>query len=129
MTTSKFNKLASQATDIAVASPQVIAERLQRMARAGTNPSAKDLREFVGMGAEKILATQQAAMAMSIELTKAQYRRVMSVFTAKGMSTKRRLMQLVSPADMLRTSLDVMNEGLAPFRKKVVSNAKRLKHN
>ena len=85
MTKAKFNKLAQQTSDIATASPQVIARRLQRMALAGVNPSSKDLREFYGMGAEKMLAVQQSLAAMSSELTKAHQRRVMSLFTANGM--------------------------------------------
>lgn len=127
MTTPKFERLAAQTSDIATASPQVIAARLHRMALAGVNPSSKDLREFYGMGAEKILAVQQSCMAMSIELTKAHQRRVMSLFTSKSMSAKRRVAKLLSPADMYRTTMDVMNQGLTPFRTKVVANAKRLK--
>lgn len=127
MTKAKFNKLAQQTSDIATASPQVIARRLQRMALAGVNPSSKDLREFYGMGAEKMLAVQQSLAAMSSELTKAHQRRVMSLFTANGMPLKRTLMKLFSPAEMCRTTMDVLNHGLTPYRRKVVSNAKRLK--
>lgn len=123
----KFKKLSKQASDIATASPQVIAERLYRMALAGTEPSTKDLREFYGMGAEKVLAVQQSCMAMSVELTKAHQRRIMSLFSSKGMSAKSRITKLVSPVDMYRTTMDVLNHGLTPFRSKVVANAKRLK--
>lgn len=127
MTKPKLNKLAQQTADIATASPQVIAERLHRMVLAGNNPSSKDLREFYGMGAEKMLAVQQSLMAMSVELTKAHQRRMMSLVSSKNLSGKRKLMKLLSPADMCRTTLDVMNHGLTPFSRKVVSNAKRLK--
>ncbi len=127
MTNAKFNKLAKQTSDIATASPQVIARRLHRMALAGANPSTKDLREFYGMGAEKMLAVQQSLAAMAGELTKAHQRRVMSLFTSKGMPSKRTLMKLLSPVEMCRTTMDVLNQGLTPYSKKVVSNAQRLK--
>ena len=44
--------VARQATDLAVAAPQVVAHRLTRMAMAGANPSARDRREFTRMVSE-----------------------------------------------------------------------------
>jgi hypothetical protein len=45
---------ATKAAEISFAAPQVIAHRLTRMASSGSNPSARDRREFQQMGMEKL---------------------------------------------------------------------------
>ncbi len=59
--------VARQATDLAVAAPQVVAHRLTRMAMAGANPSARDRREFTRMVSEKQTAFQQSWAAMGMQ--------------------------------------------------------------
>ena len=58
--------VARQATDLAVAAPQVVAHRLTRMAMAGANPSARDRREFTRMVSEKQTAFQQSLSLIHI---------------------------------------------------------------
>lgn len=52
-----------QVCEIAWTAPQVIAYRTARMVRGGWPPSARDRREYVRMGREKVEVLAQAAMA------------------------------------------------------------------
>jgi hypothetical protein len=60
----RSTNLARQATELAVAVPQVMAHRLTRMALAGPVLSARDRREFHGMAQEKMHAFWQSWFAM-----------------------------------------------------------------
>ena len=62
----KATRLSTQASELMVAAPQVVAHRLGRMALAGPKPSAKDQREFHRMGAEKLAAFGEAWQAMTL---------------------------------------------------------------
>ena len=64
---SKAASVARQATDLAIAAPQVVAHRLTRMALAGANPSARDRREFTRMVSEKQTAFHQSWAAMGLQ--------------------------------------------------------------
>src|SRR3954447_7115260 len=65
MTRSKSSQqLARQAGELAFAVPQVVGHRLTRMALAGPVLSARDRREFHGMGQEKMLAFWQSWFGM-----------------------------------------------------------------
>ena len=57
-------RLARQATELAVAVPQVVAHRFTRLMLAGPLPNACDRREFFGMGQEKVQAFWQSWFAM-----------------------------------------------------------------
>ena len=60
------HRLAVQAVELSLAAPQVVAQRVARMARAGATPSAADRREFTRMGAEKVAAFWQSWFAMGM---------------------------------------------------------------
>lgn len=51
---------AIKLAELSLASPQVIAHRVTRMALAGASPSKRDRTEFTGMVVEKQLAFAQA---------------------------------------------------------------------
>ena len=59
--------IARQAAELAFAVPQVIAHRALRAAMAGASPSARDLKEFQLMGAEKIAALNESWSAMLMQ--------------------------------------------------------------
>lgn len=114
-----------QATELAIAAPQVVAHRLSRMATAGFNPSAADRREFVEMGSEKVLAFSQGWMAMAAQMLRWQSGLVQAMW---GMWLKPG-----SSAPMAalwqQSSLapwKALGAGLAPVHAKAVSNARRL---
>ena len=54
------HRLAAQAVELSLAAPQVVAQRVARISRAGATPSAADRREFTRMGAEKVAAFWQS---------------------------------------------------------------------
>lgn len=122
----KSYRLATQAAEIAVAAPQVIAMRTTRMALAGANPSAQDQHEFYQMGAEKVEAFTEAWMAMATQMWKAQnefmwmWMRSFNPYFGQAMSLEQSAKQFEA------ATLNVLSKGIAPVHKRVVSNAKRL---
>jgi hypothetical protein len=90
-------RLATQAMELTLATPQVMAHRLTRMAMAGPLPSARDQREFNLMGQEKVQAFQQSWAAMWMQA----------------------LATPMQPAKVLAA-------GMAPVHTKAVANARRL---
>lgn len=126
-TLDKSYRLATQAAEIAVAAPQVIAMRTMRMMLAGANPSVKDQREFYQMGAEKVEAFGEAWLAMSMQMWKVNQewmRMWFNAFTAYPLSQGSSLNH--STKRLESATLNVLSKGMTPVHKRVVSNAKRL---
>jgi hypothetical protein len=124
---SKKQHMATQAVELAVAAPQVMAHRMLRMALAGSTPSARDRREFGLMGAEKMAAFQESWTAMWLETLRAQHQFSLSLlqplwfpWTAAWPS------QRSSAASLQRAALSVLGKGMAPVHRRAVANAKRL---
>jgi hypothetical protein len=90
-------RLATQAMELSLATPQVMAHRLTRMAMAGPVPSARDQREFSLMGQEKVQAFQQSWVAMWMQA-------------------------LITPLQPAK----VLAAGMAPVHTKALANARRL---
>ena len=67
-------QIFSKAADIAVASPQVVAHRVARMALAGPVLNDRDRKEFTGMVQEKQLAFAQSFVAWNTEILRWQMR-------------------------------------------------------
>ena len=65
--------LALRTTEMLVASSQVIGTRIGQIARAGANPSARDIKEFTLMGSEKLKAATQSSLAIATRLQSANY--------------------------------------------------------
>ena len=110
--------LAGQATELALAVPQVVAHRVWRMATAGPKLSARDRREFTRMGSEKSAAFFESWWAMGWHLWQLQQQAWLALF---GIG--------VSPwvgRGAQRAATAVMGTGLAPVRRRAVANAKRL---
>ena len=90
--------LASQAMDLSIAVPQVIAHRMLRMALAGHSPTARDRREFQRMGTEKMWAFYESWNAMFLQMALSWHQGPMAVLAT----------------------------GMAPIRRRAVANARRL---
>lgn len=122
--------VARQATDLAVAAPQVVAHRLARMAMAGANPSARDRREFTRMVAEKQSAFQQSWTAMGMQsmvagqaMAQAWMRMCLMPWGASAWNGN----ALASQAELWQNSLwGVVGKGLTPVHRTAVANARRL---
>jgi len=122
----KSKTLAAQVSDLAVAVPQVVAERVARMSRAGPSPSSRDRREFYLMGAEKVAAFYESWNAMLVETFRANQQLSLSMlrsfrFPWAGLS--------ISPtsAQVQRAAIGIVGSAIAPVRRRAVSNAKRLR--
>ncbi|MBI5278364.1 MAG: hypothetical protein HY854_18130 [Burkholderiales bacterium] len=112
MTSRKSSRLSRQATELAVAVPQVIAHRLTRMGMAGAFPNARDRREFHGMGREKVVAFWQSWFAMGWAVVRAS--QLAWIATLQGARVP------------LVDANDLLSKGLAPVHRKATSNARRL---
>ncbi len=122
--------VARQATDLAVAAPQVVAHRLTRMAAAGANPSARDRKEFSRMVSEKQAAFYQSWNAMGLQSMAASQALMqgwmrmwftpwtVSAWNGQAMATQASLWQ--------NAMWGVVGKGLAPVHRTAVANAKRL---
>lgn len=122
--TKKSKSVPAQMMELAFATPQVVAHRLGRMARAGSKPSARDAKEFQHMGTEKVAAFAESWSAMAFAAFHNSQTLTRALLTPSG---KRGLKAQVSAAR--RTSagaMDIMEKGLAPIHQRAVANAKRL---
>ncbi len=131
--------LSRQATELMLATPQVVAHRVSRMAAAGGAPSARDRREFHRMGAEKVEAFQESWAAMGSQAWATQLQWGASVASAwsawmrlgfnpwqpgAGLSMARAAGR--NATQMQSMALGVAGKGLAPVHRRAVANAKRL---
>lgn len=112
MTRSRSTPLARQATELAIAVPQVMAHRLTRMALAGPVPNARDRREFHGMAQEKVHAFWQSWFAMGWAMTQAMQQAWIAM--------------LLGARVPLVDAQAVLSRGLAPVHRKATANARRL---
>jgi hypothetical protein len=112
-------RLATQLGELAVAAPQVVAQRLLRMAVAGAQPSASDRREMQLMGNEKLLAFQQSWVAMW-----------MQAWQSQAALTQALMAGTLKPWHSGRGATDaaarVLAAGVAPIHGKALANARRL---
>lgn len=111
-TARKSPRLSRQATELAIAVPQVVAHRLTRMALAGPFPSARDRREFHAMGQEKVHAFWQSWFAMGWAMVEAMQKSWIAALRGAR----------VPMIDSHR----ILSHGLAPVHKRATANARRL---
>ena len=119
--------LAVQATELALAVPQVVAHRMTRMALAGPVPSARDRKEFERMVAEKNAAFAASWSAMGLHAMRANQALAAS-FLGSFLIAPRggRPSPAASVLAMHQAALGVLGAGVAPVHRKAVANAKRL---
>jgi hypothetical protein len=68
-----WTDFAMKSAEMLWSSGQVISSRLDRMARAGVNPSAHDRREMLLMGSEKVRAASDSALAVASRMQVANW--------------------------------------------------------
>jgi|SRR5437667_7676036 len=124
----KSNVLATQAVELAFTVPQVVAHRMMRIAFAGLSPSLHDRREFYLMGAEKFAAFYESWNAMALEAFTANITLSVSLLLLyfPPWSAARNPSRLAS-RHLRRTTLAVLAQGTAPFHRRVMANAGRLR--
>jgi hypothetical protein len=105
-------RLARQAAELSFAVPQVMVHRLARMALAGPVLSARDRKEFHGMGQEKVHAFWQSWFAMGWAMVEAMQQA--SIAMLQGAR--------VPMIDAER----ILSRGMAPVHRKATANARRL---
>jgi hypothetical protein len=122
----KAVRTTRQAIELAMAVPQVVAHRVGRATLAGPYPSPRDRHEFRRMGSEKIAAFHESWNAMLIEMFRANLRLYFSpLFLVRPWTA-------LAPASHVaslqgRTALAILGKGLAPYHRRAVANAKRLR--
>jgi hypothetical protein len=118
----------TQATEMALAVPQVVSHRVARMALAGPLPSARDRAEFHRMGAEKIEAMQESWQAMAAQAMQAQQTLAISLvrswWAAPTMHSTGALHDMAT--QWQHSAWSVLHEGIAPLHRRAVANARRL---
>lgn len=118
----------AQATEMALAVPQVVGHRVARLALAGPVPSARDRAEFHRMGAEKVEALQESWQAMAAQAWQAQQSLAMSLarsFWSPPQFQGSGSLHEVA-AQWQRSAWSVLHVGIAPLHRRAVANARRL---
>lgn len=121
-------RLSQQALELSIATPQVVVQRLTRMAMAGPNMSARDQKEFKQMSDEKVTAFYQSWNAIWSQMFKSQFalaQVMVSSFTAAAMAGKRPCVATTLSA-MSHEANKVMSAGIEPVHRQAVANARRL---
>ncbi|MGH8727938.1 MAG: polyhydroxyalkanoate granule-associated phasin [Burkholderiales bacterium] len=135
--------------EIAFAAPQIIAHRTQRLAAAGHLPDARDQKEFLRMGQEKLEAFGESWLAMAAEMAKFNLRFAATVMqqsfgvwsaflpfvtagsTQRLLNTQASLLRstvLAANNKELSNSLSrVVTKGVHPVHKRATANVKRLR--
>lgn len=134
---SMWTRLATQSTEMLLASGEVIAQRSQRMAAMGPNPDTGDRREMQRMVDEKVSAANESVQAMSSRAAGLYQASMLQWFDLMGRQTA--AMAGIGRAPRLDTStrvvaakasqaaVQITTAGLAPFHRRATANAKRLR--
>ena len=121
-------RIATQALELSIAAPQVVAKRLMQMGTAGFVPSAADQREFKQMGQEKVQAFFESWSAMWSASLQAQMQFAQRLPSATMSAAWGRPQSVVSALSAFsKSGANVVAAGLSPVHAKAVSNAKRLR--
>ena len=123
----KSTSVAAKSMELAIAVPQVVAQRVTRMALAGPNLSDRDRKEFHVMIMEKQAAFAQAwgdmamqAFRANLALTGSMMRLVFAPFFLQKPSA------VAVAAQVQNAALGVLSKGLAPVHRIATANARRL---
>ncbi|MCO5978755.1 polyhydroxyalkanoate granule-associated phasin [Ideonella oryzae] len=123
----KSASVATQAAELALAAPQVVAHRVARMALAGATPSERDRKEFERMVTEKGQAFFESWGAMTLQAIRANQALAVSLFQSFWMPCPGSLLSAGSIATQVQgAALGVIGKGLEPVHRKAVANARRL---
>ena len=119
------SRLATQAIQLGLAVPEVVARRLTRMALAASSPTAADREEFMRMHAEKVGAFYESWSAMVVAGCRAN---VQFFLSAPPWSAFWPTPDWWARQSALHHSmLDIVARGVAPIHRRALANAKRLR--
>ncbi|MFJ1298961.1 polyhydroxyalkanoate granule-associated phasin [Pseudomonadota bacterium AL_CKDN230030165-1A_HGKHYDSX7] len=113
-------------TELALATPQVMAHRLTRLALAGHPWSARDRKEFTLMGMEKVGAFAQAWQAMAWASAVSSQTLALQWWTACFAPWLGARSAGQFARQWQQAGLGVLGKGLAPIHAKATANARRL---
>lgn len=125
--------LATQATELMFSTPQVVTHRLARLMTPGAGVGRRDQREFHRMSAEKFAAFGESWNDMALQILKANQQMARafmfgSWFPVRASSGAGLYQSFYCAAAQMQSStLQVINSGVAPVRKRAVANAERLR--
>jgi len=122
----RTNRVSRQSVELAVAVPQVVVQRMARMAMAGVNPSARERREFRLMGLEKMAAFSESWMAMHLQMFHASQELAFSLMKVWNPMLGGKDAWFKSAQAYQSAMLGVLGKGMAPLHKRAVGNARRL---
>jgi len=123
-TISKQARVAKQALQIAQLAPVVASARL---IKAAGGPRKSSLQDMNRMGAEKATVFTASTVGMMFAGAAAMTKSILvltSVWSPWGGTVRQRMARMQSVAS--NAPADVANAALAPIRKRVVANSKRL---
>lgn len=110
--------LATSSAELMQGSAEVIARRTGAMAAAGPNPSPAQEREMKRMVDEKVHASVESFASMAVTATSAWQTMLMgSIFAGRSPTA----------TQVQRAAASVLASGIAPYKKAVRSNVKRLR--
>jgi hypothetical protein len=110
------------------AAAEVVARRSIAMSRMSNPPSVADQRELSTMVTEKVAASQQSAVAMMTSATLAASNFWWAQWTGGARVFSARTPTLTeSAASASRATAKILSAGMQPYRKRAVSNARRLR--
>lgn len=115
-----------KATQFALAVPQVVSHRVTRLAMAGLSPNARDRREFMRMGTEKVAAFTESWNAMAMEALRIQQRLSMMWWQAFWMPWRPGNANPYAQSTLRSAQRRILAKGVAPIRRRAVANARRL---
>ena len=120
--------LTVQATEMALAVPQVVAHRLARLAFSGPLPSARDRQEFELMSAEKLEAFSESMNAMVHQACHAHGQLAASTLGSVWFPwlPQVQLAASAAPARYLDDVKTMLGQGMAPLHQRATANARRL---
>ncbi len=119
--------VATQASLLALAVPQVVAHRVALMVSAGANPNARERLELHRMGAEKVAAFGESWNAMAVQMIRANQELALSFMRLWLSPWRGGLPSLARSTQQVRSAaLGVVSKGLAPVERRATANAKRL---
>jgi hypothetical protein len=109
---------------MAMAAPVVIANRAAQMALAGPTPSIRDRKELGRMGQEKVDASRESLLAAVTGIWKANVRLLQSPAASARSGVAPGWESLTET--VLVSWLEVLEQTMAPFHRRVMSNKQRL---
>jgi hypothetical protein len=118
--------MARQMAELSFAVPQVVGHRVLRMATAGSNPSARDRKEFALMGNEKIHAFMQSWGAMWVQMVRIQLSMAQGLAATAWAPFLGRRGSFDVSRHAASAAAQLMAAGLAPVHAKAVANSRRL---